>query len=102
MIIGRKVFSAGNVTRYEVDYSYWLDRGRTINSDPTTFGAVQLAQAGGTPLADITVDQVTVTSDALFFFVSGGSVNEAFTVQVQVEDTLGEKVVDTILFTVTE
>lgn len=100
MIIGRKTFSAGNITRYEVDYSYWLEQGRTLA--PTGFTAVVIPAADGTTVSDIVINQVSVTSDALFFFVSGGSVNEAFTVQVQVTDTLGEVVVDTILFTVTE
>lgn len=95
MLIGRKTFSAGNVTRYGVDYGAWLLEGCTLVQ--SGFSASVLAPAP----SDITVDQVVVTADHLHFFVSGGSVNETFTVQVQVTDTLGEIVIDTIDFNVT-
>lgn len=95
MLIGRKSFSAGNVTRYSVSYHVWLPEGRTLAQ--TGFSATLVED----DISDITVDQVSVTEDTLYFFVSGGSINEAFTVQVQVSDTLGEIVVDTISFTVT-
>ena len=95
MLIGNKQFTAGNKTRYEIDYDDWLDDGRTLNQS-SGFSATVLAPAP----ADITVSTVSVTANKLYFFVAGGSVNEAFTVQVQVTDTLGEIVIDTINFTV--
>ena len=97
MRIGKKFHTAGDTTRYWVDYFNWLEDGRTINPE-TGFSAV--LQAGST-VTDVTINQVTVTADKLYFFVEGGSVNETFTVQVQVTDTLGEVVIDTINFTVT-
>jgi hypothetical protein len=95
MLIGIKQHTAGNKTRYHVNYRDWLDAGRTLNQS-TGFSATVLAPAP----ADVTVDQASVTADDLYFWVNGGSLNEAFTVQVQVTDTLGEVVIDTINFTV--
>lgn len=95
MLIGSKQFTAGNNTRYEVDFSQWLDEGRTLNQQ-SGFLATLVAPVP----ADVTINQVSVTAHKLYFFVSGGSVNETFTVQTQVTDTLGEIVIDTINFTV--
>ena len=96
MLIGNKQHTAGNRTRYEIDYEEWLDEGRTLNQS-SGFSA---ALAPGSTVNDVTIDQVSVTSHRLYFFVSGGSINEAFTVQVQVTDTLGEIVTDTVNYTV--
>ncbi len=95
MNIGRKAFSAGSLIRYEVDYAYWLDHGRTLKA--TGFSATLLA---GAP-ADAAISNVGVTSDKLYFFVTATAVNASFTVQVQVTDTLNEVVIDTIDFNVT-
>lgn len=96
MIIGRKQHTAGNVTRYEIDYEEWLDEGRTLEN--SGFSATLVAPAP----TDVTITNVSVTAHRLFFFVGGGSINEAFTVQTQVTDTLGEIVIDTITFTVVQ
>lgn len=95
MLIATKQHTAGNKTRYEVLYDEWLDCGRTLNQ-VNGFSATLVAPAP----ADVTVGQASTTSHSLYFWVQGGSVNEVFTVQVEVADTLGEIVVDTILFTV--
>lgn len=92
MKIGSKQFSAGSVIRYEVDYQYWLENGRTLKA--TGFSATLLA---GAP-ADAVISNITVTSERLFFFVTATTVNDPFTVQVQVADTLNEIVIDTIDF----
>lgn len=94
MLIGSKQHSAGDRIRYEVDYLDWLDEGRTIR--PSNFSAVV---SSGTTTA--TIESISVTSDKLFFFVNGGAVNETFTVEVSIKDTLDEVVVDTINFTIT-
>ncbi len=96
MLIGAKQHGAGNTIRYEVDYIDWLDEGRTLL--PTGFSATNITAT----VTDVTVSNVSVTAHKLYFFVSGGSVNEAFTVQTQVQDTLGETVIDTINFTVVQ
>lgn len=97
MLIARKPFPAGSTIRYEVDYQYWLLHGRTLLQ--TAFSATLLPD----PITDVapenvTISQVSVTADRLFFFVQAIDVNETFTVQVQVSDTLGEIVIDTIEF----
>lgn len=94
MLIGSRQHGAGNTTRYEVEYCYWLEKGRTLQD--VGFSAVLVA---GAP-ADVAISAVSVTAHRLYFFIAGGSVNETFTVQVQVTDTLNEEVVDTIDFTV--
>src|SRR5579872_1008210 len=98
MLIGTKQHTAGNKTRYQVDYENWLDEGRTLNPSSGFSASLSVPPA----LNDVTISQVSVTTDDLYFFVSGGSVNEAFTVQTQVTDTLGEIVVDTINFSVVQ
>jgi hypothetical protein len=97
MQIGNKQHTAGNKTRYEIDYEMWLDEGRTLSN--AGFSATLSVPP---TLNDVTISQVSVTSHKLYFFVSGGSINEAFTVQTQVTDTLGEIVIDTINFTVVQ
>lgn len=93
MRIASRTLSAGSVIRFEVDYCEWLERGRTL---------VTGTAASEDAPADITINQVSVTSNKLFFFAGGGTVNETFTVTVQVTDTIGESVTDTISFRVTE
>jgi hypothetical protein len=103
MKIARKPFSAGATTRYWVDYSYWLEDGRTLSQVDGACTAVLIADPdvpGSSVPTDVTVNQIEVTASKLYFFVSGGSVNETFTVQVQATDTLGEVIVDTIDFNV--
>jgi len=48
------------------------------------------------------VNNVSATPDKIYYWVQGGSVNEAFTVQIQATDTLGEIVIDTVQFTVVQ
>lgn len=99
MIIGRKAFSAGSVIRYEVDYQYWLDEGRTLA--PTGFTVTVMADpVTGVIPPDVVISQKSVTSTRLYFFVSATAINEMFTVQVSVADTLGETVIDTVEFNV--
>jgi hypothetical protein len=104
MKIARKPFSAGASLRYVVDYYYWLQEGRTLSEtmgDCTATLVIDPDVPGSMIPSDVTVNQIQVTSDKLYFFVNGGSVNETFTVQVQAKDTLGEIIVDTIEFAVT-
>lgn len=96
MLIGTKQHTAGNKTRYEIDYDEWLDEGRTINQS-VGFSAALVA---GSTVTDVTVGTASVTASKLYFWVQGGSVNEAFTAQVQITDTLGEIVIDTVNFNV--
>lgn len=100
MKIASKTHTAGNSTRYEIDYSQWLDEGRTLLNSLFTAAMINDPNTGAIPPADVTIANVSVTASHLYFFVEGGSLNETFTVQVQVKDTLNEIVTDTIEFNV--
>lgn len=95
MLIATRQHTAGNKTRYEIDYDEWLEAGRTLNQI-SGFSATLVAPAP----ADVAVNQASTTSLRLYFWVQGGAVNETFTVEVAVTDTLGEIVVDTVQFVV--
>lgn len=95
MLLGQKVHTAGDTTRYIIDYSQWLDEGVTLSAativtDPTT------------PTPDITIASVTVLPDhgRVSFVLAGGSVNETFTLDTQVTDSREEVKNDTIRFSV--
>ena len=93
MNLGRKNFTVGNTTRFSVDYSDWLDDGVTLTSGTAV-------KAAGAP-ADITVSAVSVApSGKLYFTVAGGSLNENFTINVQITDSRSEVKNDTCPFTV--
>ncbi len=94
MKLGRIPFSAGSKIRYEVDYSSWLVEGDTLASLGTS-----VVQAVTTPLVtDVIISGVQVVSDHLYFFVSGGTVSEVFTVTVTATDSRNEIAIDTIDF----
>lgn len=103
MKIARKAFSIGSTTRYFVNYEYWLQEGRTLSATMGACTATLVADPdipGSSVPTDVVVNQVQVTADKMYFFVSGGGVNETFTVQVQATDTLGEIIIDTVEFVV--
>lgn len=97
MLIGAKQHTAGNVRRFSVNYEDWLEEGRTLNQS-SGFSASNVTAT----VTDVVVGTVSTTAKKLYFWVSGGSINEVFTVQVQVTDTLGEVVIDTIQFSVVQ
>lgn len=91
MPLKRIAHGAGNHIRYEIDYSDFLEDGThlttgTVTSDP------------GSPVpADVTIGPVTVSpSNRLIFLLSGGSVNELFTLDVQVTNSRNEVKNDTL------
>lgn len=77
--LGRKMHGAGNKTRYEIDYSNWLEPGESLLS-----GTVVLDPAFTATVTDIVISNVVVTpSQKLEFTMAGGSVSETFTLDVQ-------------------
>ena len=94
MLLGHRNLGSGDTIRYEIDYSDFLDRGAKLKSPTgwfptgTTFTSV---------LGSTTLD---VTDTKVFVFVTGGVVNEQFTLTVQAQDTFNEVVNDTISFTI--
>lgn len=79
-MLGSKQHTAGNGIMYEVDYSNWLLDGQSLLS-----GTVVLDPAFTATVKDITISAVAVTPSAkLLFKVAGGTVDETFTLDVQV------------------
>lgn len=96
MLLGQKPHTAGNITRYEIDYSNWLDDGVSLAS-----GTVVLTPVFTATVKDVVISGVAVTpSHKVVFILTGGSVNETFTLDVQVLDSRGERKNDTLGFSV--
>ncbi len=92
MKLGRKPHTVGNITIYSVDYSDWLDDGVTLAS-------ATVVKDPATPVTDVTISAVSHTqSNRVLFTVAGGSLNETFTVDVQITDSRGEIKNDTADF----
>jgi hypothetical protein len=91
MILGSKVHTAGNTTRWTLDYTRWLDNAATIVSAEVT-----------TPSTTCTVDpaSVTVLGREVVFFLSGGEVGETLMASIVMEDSFGDIKNDTISYTV--
>ena len=93
MSLGRKNFTVGNTTRFSVDYSDWLERGDTLVSGTAVMGVPAAS--------DIVISSVSVApSNRLYFWLSGGSLNELFTIAVQITDSRGGVKTDVCQFIV--
>lgn len=99
MSLGRLTFTAGNKTRFVIEYEDWLLDGETLVS-----GTVDLNAAFTATVTDITISAVTVNNskNALRFFLEGGSVEEIFTLDIQITNSRGEIKNDTIEFFVVD
>lgn len=96
MFLGRKPHTAGNTIRYEVDYSNWLADGVSLTS-----ATVVLTPAFTATVKDITITGVqALVSHMVVFTMAGGSLNETFTLDVQVVDNRGETKNDTVGFNI--
>lgn len=87
MQLARKAHTVGDRRRYIVDYSEWLSSGVTVLSAVVTSSS-----------ATATVDTESATADKVIFFVSGGVLNETFTVSVAMTNTKAEVKHDTVDF----
>jgi len=97
MILGQKSHTAGDHTRYIIDYSRWLEEGVSLAT-----ATVVMDPAFTTTVTDITISLVTVLAEhnRVSFVMAGGSVNETFTLDVQVTDSRGETKNDTLHFVI--
>jgi hypothetical protein len=92
MLLGQRALTAGNKKRFVIDYSDWLDDGVTL-----TTATVVMDPAFTATVTDVTITGVLVQlGHLLVFFVQGGSVNETFTLDVQIVDSRTEIKNDTI------
>lgn len=91
MNLGRKPFTVGNTTRFSVSYAEWLEDGVTLLS------GTAVKPANGP--SDIVISAVSVApSGKLYFTLAGGSLNENFTINVQITDSRNEVKNDTCSF----
>lgn len=96
MLLGQKAHTAGNKVRYEVDYSVWLEDGVSL-----TAATVVMDPKFTATVTDVTISGVAMLpSHQVVFFLQGGSVNETFTLDVQVIDSRAETKNDTLGFSV--
>jgi hypothetical protein len=95
MILGQKAHTAGDTIRYIVNYTDWLEDGVSLST-----ATVVLDPAFTAAVTNITISGVTVLTEhnKVAFVMSGGSVNENFTLDVQVTDSRSEVKNDTLLF----
>jgi hypothetical protein len=90
MLIGKMQHTVGNSRRRVVDYTTFLEPGKNSISSAT----------GSADATDVTITSVTVLEGRkVQFFVNGGSLNETFTVTLQLTLRTTETVTDTIQFT---
>lgn len=94
MLLGRRAHTADNKTRYVIEYENWLLPGESLAS-----GTVVLNSEFTATVTDITISAVAVNSaNELVFFLDGGSVDEIFTLDVQIVNSRGEIKNDTVEF----
>jgi len=89
MILGSKHHTAGNSTRWRVDYSYWLDNTATIVDASVASSSVTC-----------TISESVILGQVVVFFLIGGVTGETLTVSIVMTDSLGNIKRDTIMFTV--
>jgi hypothetical protein len=85
-----KQHTLGNIIRWKVNYTRWLDKAANIVS----------AQVSSSSLT-CTVSGTTVQGDDVIFYLNGGAANETLTVALVMNDNNGNKKNDAIKFTVT-
>lgn len=96
MLLGKKAHTAGNHTRYEIDYSDWLAEGETL-----TAATVVMDPAFTATVTDVTISGVAMLpSHKVVFILAGGSLNENFTLDVQATTSRTEQKNDTLQFSV--
>lgn len=83
--------TTGDTRRYRIDYGDFLQFGEVLQSFTLSSNGKTSTVQGGF---------LDVTETQLYFFVTGGSLNEIFTVSVQVKTNFGETINDTIQFQV--
>lgn len=95
MLLGTKAHTAGNHTRYRIEYDDWLDDGVTLSA-----ATVVLDPKFTATVTDVAISGVTVYPNHVVFVLAGGSINETFTLDVQITNTRTEVKNDTVNFTV--
>jgi hypothetical protein len=89
MLQASKAHTAGNNVRWKVNYDSWLDNAVEIQTMNITSSS-----------ATLTIGQIQVLGRHIYFFLTGGNVNEQATITLTMIDTINEKKVDTLQITV--
>ena len=97
MLLGSRNIVSGDVRRITIDYTDFLPRGVVLATTTVTL----MLNGAGTITSSVAAPMLTDNKQGIYFLLTGGSaLNEAFTANIQVTDTYGEKVNDTLNFTV--
>jgi hypothetical protein len=91
MRLGKFTKSPAERKRYAIDYSQWLDAGETIDTYTLTPSPSGISVNGA---------QLDATSMILVFFVSSGTANQQYTLDVRINTSGGQIKEDTVLFSV--
>lgn len=89
MLLGSKKHTVGDVRKWIIDYSHWLDNAAEILSATVTSSSTTC-----------TIGTHTVVGREVIFFLEGGVLNEILTVTITMTDTFGNVKNDTLSFTV--
>lgn len=97
MLLAKKTHTIGGRRRWRVDYANWLDEGHTCKS-----ATVTLTDTAVPVVTGATIDTVSVAADGhrVIFWTNGGAVNELFTANIVMTDSVGQVKIDTVQFTV--
>jgi hypothetical protein len=87
-ILGSKAHTAGDIRKWRVDYTQWLENTSDIEQVDVQSDS-----------ATCTVGNVSVLGPEVVFFLSGGALNERLKVSLVMTDKLGNQKTDTIAFT---
>lgn len=94
--LAQKTHTAGGRKRWRISYEDWLEEGVTVTSAAVTLTDVTIA-----PLTGATVDTTSVDPEGhVIFWTNAGVVNEVFTINVTMTDSIGGIKKDTVSFTV--
>ena len=96
MLLGSQNITAGDKRRYFVDYGEFLIKGAILTAVTVTVSAGATSSVGTGP----TAPALNVDEKGIIFWLTGGTLNEKFTANIQVTDNNSEIVNDTIQFTV--
>jgi hypothetical protein len=88
MLLGSKTHTEGDIRRWKVDYSKWLDNTADIDQAEVESSSVTC-----------TVGNITILGKEVVFFLSGGQRNETLTLDITITDSLGNIKRDTLAFT---
>ena len=89
-LLGSKQHTVGNTTRWNINYAHWLEKdGANIEQIDVQSNSITC-----------TVGNISVLGPDVFFFLSGGTLNEQLVVSLTMTDNIGNIKHDTIAFTV--